>query len=134
MSVWCNRTLLYLHCHFGLCLSEQAFEREMKDLGVLPRDWPPYVLHEYADATTHFFEYKDKHCVLVCMTNWEGRDPIQVASLLVHEAVHIWQRYCDHIGERTPSNEFEAYAIQTISQELMEAFKRQATGRKRRLN
>ena len=48
--------------------------------------------------------------------------PPEVAGRLVHEAVHVWQRYCDHIGERRPGNEQEAYGIQSIAQELMQSF------------
>jgi hypothetical protein len=47
----------------------------------------------------------------------------QVYALLVHEAVHIWQDVKHRIGEDNPSSEFEAYAIQNISQELMLAYK-----------
>lgn len=132
MSFWCNRSLAYLHCHFGLCLTERDFQRELASLNVRERDWPSFVKHEYADATAHFLEYRGRYCVIVCIANWQNRDPIQVAALLVHEAVHIWQDYCEHIGEQHPSKEFEAYAIQSIAQELMEAFKRQSAGRERR--
>ena len=129
---WCNRSLIHLHCHFGLCLTQKEFERGLADLNMKPQDWPSFVKHKHADATTHIFEYSNKVCILVCMANWHNRDPVQIAGLLVHEAVHIWQNYCDHIGEDKPSIEFEAYSIQTIAQELMEAFKRQSVGRRRR--
>jgi hypothetical protein len=47
----------------------------------------------------------------------------QIYDLLVHEAVHVWQYFRDHIGEKTPSVEFEAYTVQYISGELMRAFR-----------
>jgi hypothetical protein len=59
------------------------------------------------------------------MRDFEGRNPIEVAGLLVHEAVHVWQEYCHGIGEATPASEQEAYGIQAISQELMAEFDRQ---------
>jgi hypothetical protein len=49
-----------------------------------------------------------------------------VAGLLVHEAVHVFQRYCEHIGERRPGAEQEAYGIQAIAQELMQSFAEQS--------
>lgn len=47
----------------------------------------------------------------------------QVYGLLVHEAVHVWQRIMEYIGESKPSDEFMAYGIQAIAQELMFAYK-----------
>jgi hypothetical protein len=52
----------------------------------------------------------------------ETRTPIQIAGLLVHEAVHLVQRFCSDIGEHQPGAEFQAYATQWISQELMEQY------------
>lgn len=60
-------------------------------------------------------------CV-VCIAGGKKRDPVQVVGLLVHEAVHVWQAFCDHIGETAPSAEFEAYSIQAIAMRLIEAY------------
>lgn len=46
----------------------------------------------------------------------------QYNSMLVHEAIHIWQEMCGIIGEKYPSQEFEAYCVQQISQNLMYEF------------
>lgn len=43
---------------------------------------------------------------------------IEVHGLLLHEAVHIWQRIKQLMGESEPSREFEAYSIQSIAQDL----------------
>ena len=50
------------------------------------------------------------------------------SPLLVHEAVHVWQQTRVYLGETAPSPEFEAYAIQNISGNLMQAFADTALG------
>lgn len=62
---------------------------------------------------------------IVCFPPGPDRDSIEVAGLLVHEAVHIWQEYLIHIGEKYPGVETEAYAIQRISMGLMSEYSRQ---------
>ena len=60
----------------------------------------------------------------MCIAVTGNRLPVEVAGLLVHEAVHVWQEYADRIGETHPGREQEAYAIQAISQELMTEYAR----------
>ena len=62
---------------------------------------------------------------MLCIRGHEKHTGIEVACLLVHEAVHIWQRTCEDYGEHRPSAEFEAYAIQNISQQLMQSYREQ---------
>lgn len=105
-----------------LCLSEAEFKAALAKLK------PPMVpawISPGADATTHFFDnHERKTCAVVCLGGTEGRDPIEVAGLLVHEAVHVWQQHCEDIGERRPGDEQEAYAVQSIAQELLAEFAR----------
>ena len=48
-----------------------------------------------------------------------------VATLIVHEAVHIWQEYRADFTGGMPGVEQEAYAIQIISDTLLREFLRQ---------
>lgn len=61
-------------------------------------------------------------CAIVCLGPTKGFSMVQVHSILAHEAVHIWQEIRGHIGEKYPSHEFEAYSIQSITQNLMTAY------------
>ncbi|EKU59476.1 hypothetical protein ACINWC323_1017 [Acinetobacter sp. WC-323] len=59
---------------------------------------------------------------VVQLGDTSGRDLIEVYGLLLHEAVHVWQRVKTLMGEREPSTEFEAYSIQAIAQDLFEMY------------
>lgn len=123
-SIWRDRRLMTCPFHYALCTTEKIFHKELVRLQIKQQDWPHFVLNERSHATTHFFTKDGKTIIIVCI-KVDDRTGIEVAGLLVHEAVHIWQEMCDNIGERSPSTEFEAYSIQTISQELMWGFRDQ---------
>lgn len=120
---WLDRRIAAPGPYLTLCLSEQEFRQALRHLRtpLVPKFVKPPV-----DASTHFFDNPEgKTCAIVCMhSGWRKRKPIEVAGLLVHEAVHVWQQYCHDIGERSPGDEQEAYAIQSISQELLAEFAR----------
>ena len=48
--------------------------------------------------------------------------PLDAFLSLVHEAVHVWQFICQHIGEQKPGIEMEAYGIEGITRGLIEAY------------
>lgn len=127
-SVWLERCIVR-GPKFALCLNETDFKRHLKDIRLPVSEWPSFIKNDHSNATAHIFSSEDEPtCVIVCMRGYEERDPVVVAGLLVHEAVHIWQEFCFAIGEKTPSQEFEAYSIQMISQRLMWEFVRQTKG------
>lgn len=91
---------------------------------------PPWV-NPGAYATTHTFEKSGDAPTCVIGINDAGiSDPIEVAAILVHEAVHVWQQHCRDIGETSPGEEQEAYAIQFISSRLMREYTRQKAKQK----
>ena len=71
------------------------------------------------DAQVNF--YNDDSMAIVQIQDCE-RPLIEVHGLLLHEAVHIWQRIKQRMNERDPSTEFEAYSIQAIAQDLFAMF------------
>jgi hypothetical protein len=122
VTAWCDRGLIVSPYYFALCLSEEAFQKELRHLKVRKNRWPEFMDSPSADATTHYFQCGDKHSAIVCVKAAHKRTAIAVAGILVHEAVHIWQAIKDVIGEHKPSPEFEAYSVQMLSQELFQRF------------
>ena len=123
---WLNRALFISPYCFALCKTEKQFYAELKRLEVPEKTWPDFILGTHASATVHFFTNGAKHidsCAIVCVRIKKGADQVAISGLLVHEAVHIWQEIKDRIGEQRPSSEFEAYAIQSIAQNLMAAWR-----------
>lgn len=120
---WLDRRIAAPGPHLALCLNESQFQAACRHLRCT--NPPEFLKNEWSDATAHYFETDRGLAVVVCLRGWSRRHPIEVAGILVHEAVHVWQEYCDRIGENIPGREQEAYAIQAIAQELMEEFSRQ---------
>lgn len=111
--------------YLTLCQSQRAFHREAR---VLDPDCERIdFINPGASATTHFFTTAKGFpglVAIVCIDVHDGkRTPAQVIALLAHEATHVWQRFCRKIGEDCPGTEIEAYAIQSITQELVDAYR-----------
>lgn len=122
---WLDRRIAAPGPYLALCLTEGQFAAACKRIKITP---PPFVRNEWSDATAHYFEAPHGLTVLVCLRGWMSRKPIEIAGLLVHEAVHVWQVYAERLGEQHPGAEQEAYAIQAIAQELMQSFADQTQG------
>lgn len=112
--------------HMALALSERDFLRAHKQLR-LPRELAkPWIAS--GDATTHMYSHREHGlaCIVCLAANEQHMSGIQIAGLLVHEAVHVFQFWREEVGEVAPSSEFEAYAIQRIAQRLMESYAQQS--------
>lgn len=123
-----GRALVDVPFYWALCLSQETFFAELRMLKVTG-EWPLFVPDD-KDACVHWFTKigaGGKDCVFICMRDMDKRTPIEVAGLLVHEAVHVWQEVCLNMGEKKPSREFEAYSIQRLSLNLMEAYAKTLT-------
>jgi hypothetical protein len=124
---WLDRSLMQCSYYYGLCTDEAAFKRELRRMKVPADQWPNWISNEQSDATVHYLENDGRKAAIVCIRVDESRTGIEVAGLLVHEAVHIWQAHCDDIGEKSPASEQEAYAVQGIAQSLMQAYSESLT-------
>ena len=120
---WLDRRIACPGPYLALCLTEAEFHAALRHCKVTAR--PPMLHSPAADATTHYLTNpKGQLVCAVCLGPHEDRNAIEVAGLLVHEAVHVWQEHSKNIGEATPAIEQEAYAIQSIAQELLAEYAR----------
>lgn len=103
--------------HYGFCPSEKAWnelaKKSKRDLGRYP---------DNAAMTTLFQDTKTK--TRTCIVTIADRTPRDTVNLLVHEAMHVWRDIREGISEMEPSSEFEAYAMQNIVDELIEAYEK----------
>ena len=120
---WLDRRIALPGPCLALCLSEPEFKAAAKHLRVAePGAW---IKTAHSHATTHFFRLPGKPpAAVVSLADWQGREPVEVAGLLIHEAVHIWQQWCDDVEESRPGSEQEAYGIQAIAQKLLAEYAR----------
>lgn len=120
---WIDRDLI-AGPYIALVQSEKQFHKAMSHCQIPKAGHGDWIKTPQANATMHWFENpKGEQCCIVAVREKKGVTPLEIFGLLVHEAVHIWQAFRERIGEDHPSKEFEAYAIQAISQRLMHAYK-----------
>jgi len=105
-----------------LCLSEAEYQAVIKFLVVTDPD--PWLIDGSGACAHHFASSGGGRTEVVCLNADDFDSPIGIASVLVHEAVHIWQGYRAYIGEDEPSKEFEAYFVENVSRTLMEEYVR----------
>ena len=122
-DVWLRRDIHPLGPYLCLCLSEAEYLAAIKRLKIKTND--EWISGPIAEATTHLCHAGNgDSAAIVCFNIDEGRDSIQAAGLLVHEAVHIWQQWKKDFGEKFPGDEQEAYAVQILSTTLMREYAR----------
>jgi len=121
-----DKVLLSSPIDYGLCCEEADFRKTLKKLG-LPLEKQPTFCGPNAGASTHFFDGAEssRDVIIVTLNDTSDRTPTEINSLLVHEAVHIFQHIKSILGETCTIDagyEVEAYAIQRISYNLMTEF------------
>lgn len=121
---WLDRRIGAPGPYLTLCLSEAELRAVTKRLGVEVR-W----LASGKDACVHSFSGPRGLCSVVCLGDVRDRNGIEIAGLLVHEAVHVWQHWCDDIGETNPGAEQEAHGVQALAQELLAEYARRIEAR-----
>lgn len=112
---------------YAVCVDEKKFKKALKRLSLDQREWPDFI-HDGKDATVHYLENPEVgNFAIVCINPPDDDNDTQIIGLLVHEAVHIWQESKIIIGDNNPSQEFEAYSIQRIAQDLISEYRRKTS-------
>lgn len=123
---WLDRTLI-AGPHFCLCLNEEDYRQALKDID--NEDWD----HEWVKsggALAHWFKTESSLTVIITIDISKKRPIEEIHAMLVHEAVHMWQKFKEHINEQNPSIEFEAYSLQVICMRLFYSYSEQTKIRK----
>lgn len=118
---WLDRRIAAPGPFLALCLSQEDFRAAIKPFKL---DSMPSWMTSTGSACVTRFVHDGRLICIVSIQGWEGRNPVEVAGLLTHEAVHVWQLYCTRIGEEKPGDEQMAYGIQSTAQELLAEFSR----------
>lgn len=118
---WLNRRVAQQGPYLTLCLTAKELELAGRRCGIRGLDGFP----ASGALLTTLENRTGELCAIVSISeSAQQMEPIEIAGLLVHEAVHVWQFHRRDIGEHKPGDEQEAYAIQGISQELMAEYAR----------
>lgn len=116
---WVRVPISYPRAEMTVCRSLKQVRAAMKSVG--DSEEAISFVTDGAAATTWFLPGDGGFSrVVICVR--KGIDKVPLTALIVHEAVHIWQRAKDDMGEDRHGDEVEAYAIQAIVQELLENF------------
>jgi hypothetical protein len=119
---WLDRRVAKPAPYLTLCLSEAEQRSALRGLTKSNVEFPK----TGALCTTMHHEKTDELCAVVSVSqhSQDTCNAMEMAGLLIHEAVHIWQRYSTDMGETNPGIEQEAYAIQALSQSLLAEYAR----------
>lgn len=123
---WLDRRVAKPGPYLTLCLTAQEMNHAAKGLTQWPLTFPEWG----ASAQMFTKDGTNDMCVIVSLAedSQKNNSAIEIAGMLVHEAVHVWQFYAKKMGESQPGDEQEAYAVQAISQELMAEYARRING------
>jgi hypothetical protein len=132
--------ITYLHCghlpcYVGFTISDKNRSDELRRLGASDVDLPT---NKWGCTTTltkdNVRNGKSRHFCTTIIVRIDPRRPpssIGTASIVAHEAVHVFDSICEAMGEEEPSEEFQAYCVQWLVQNFLEIYEEQWKKRKR---
>lgn len=106
----------FQHVQYTLARNQLHMDLLFEDMNNVDK----FLSVESAAAQVDF--YSDGSYAVVQLGDTSERKLIEIYGLLLHEAVHVWQKVKKLMGEKEPSSEFEAYSIQAIAQDLFKMY------------
>lgn len=106
----------FQHVQYTLARNQLHMDLLFEDMNKVD----PFLSNEGAAAQVNY--YSDGAYAVVQLGDTSERKLIEIYGLLLHEAVHVWQKVKKLMGEKEPSSEFEAYSIQAIAQDLFKMY------------
>lgn len=108
---------------YGFCPNKIAWDAFWKKADIGISEIPPYPTSDGRTTYTYPGKSNVVHDIaLVTINHTAGREPYEIAALLVHEAVHIKQAILEAYGEDNVGDETEAYMVQRISMDLFRMY------------
>lgn len=109
--------------------SEEALQTLLRRCDVPPVQWQGFLTHPTdscarpALAEVQYYE-GGALCIVCFGPEMFEREELGSETILTitHEAVHVFQRVCELMGEEAPGAEVQAYAIENITRSLINAF------------
>jgi hypothetical protein len=115
--------LMPMPIYMALFVDEKSYSQWLQREKIKP--YKDFVAKD-ANGCCHFFENDETYStiVAVCLNinHMQKKDSISQAATIIHEAVHVYQECLRFLGETNPGDEFAAYSIQRISEQLMRSY------------
>lgn len=106
----------FQHVQYTLARNQLHMDLLFEDMNNVDK----FLSVEGAAAQVDF--YSNGAYAVVQLGDTSERKLVEIYGLLLHEAVHVWQKVKKLMGEKEPSSEFEAYSIQAIAQDLFKMY------------
>ncbi len=106
----------FLPVEVGYAPNQKAWKKALQQYGLPDEDFPG------TDGHCVFWEKTRKHTNVILLSVGKTADSYsvsQVAGIVAHECMHAWRFIKDAIGEKEPSEEFEAYVMQAMVQSVL---------------
>jgi len=107
----------FLPVEVGYVPNAKVWDAALKRLEIGPEPFP------ISDARCVWWDRaagRQNNIILITIgASSRGYSVSQVAGLVAHECMHAWRHIREIMGEKTPSLEFEAYALQRLVQDVM---------------